>query len=285
MNTDNLIRLVRLARALEAGGFNNAAKLMWGMVFSEEVKLSNAAGLPRGQDLYDELGALMNDWRAAGVDPAIIAALEKGQAAVRAESTIPYNDIPDVYVSRTSGEVFIGPPPDVTTSGDYPLALRKFIPIWYLEPLSPAGALAGLESAPDQIEAQVVGLTNEQMEISPAPGEWSIRELLEHLSMAQDLLAERVEKLLTEVKPDLKSMAVWSMKAQGRSPQDVLASFRDSRVRTVERLKAISPADWMRTGWHDEWSWVTLLDQATYFARHEMSHMPQFKQIRDSLTV
>jgi hypothetical protein len=283
MNTNNLIRLIRTARGLEAGGFYNAAKLMWAMAYSQEIKLSNESGIPRGQELYKELGAILADWRVAGVDPTIITALEKGQAAVRAESTISYNDIPDVYVSRTSGEVFIGQSPDVTTSGDYPLGLKRLVPVWYLEPLSPAEALAGLESAPAQIEAQVAGLTNEQMEMSPAPGEWSIRELLEHLSMAQDLFAGRVEKLLTEDKPDLKSMAVWSMKAQGRTPQDVLASLRDSRAQSVERLKAISPADWMRTGWHDEWSWVTLLDQATYFARHEMSHMPQFKQIRDTL--
>ena len=43
---EHLIRLVRVARGLEAGGYYNAAKLFWAMVFSEELRASNEQGVP-----------------------------------------------------------------------------------------------------------------------------------------------------------------------------------------------------------------------------------------------
>jgi len=282
---DDLIRLVRVARGLEAGGFNNAAKLAWGLLYSEEVKASSAGGVPRGAELDAELGMLVASFTAAGADPAVIAALDEARAAVREDRTIPHPRIPDVYVSRTTGAVFLGDPPDVTASNDHRLGLRKFPAIWYFDPLSPHEVLDALAAAPDIVEAQLNGLSIEQMNRSPAPGEWSIRELLGHLHMAQEVLAVRVEKLLAEDNPQLQGLAVWAMEQKPLSPGDLLERYRASREHVVTRLKAIPFADWWRAGWHEEFARVTILDQATYFARHEMSHLPQFADIRKAVGI
>jgi hypothetical protein len=277
--SDKLIRLARAARGLEAGGFNNGAKLLWGLLFAEEVRASNEQGVPRGAELDAELGAIAESLKADGVNPAVLTALENARAAVREERTIPHPDIPDVYVSRTSGEVFLSDPPAFTASNDHLLGLRKFPAIWYFDSLPPHEVLAALTAAPDLIESQLNGLSADQMNQSPVPGEWSVRELLGHLLMAQELLAVRVEKLLAEENPSLQGLAVWAMEQKPLSPSEILERYRASREHVVTRLKAIPFADWWRAGWHEEFARVTILDQATYFARHEMSHIPQFAQL------
>jgi hypothetical protein len=276
----DLIRLVRAAGGLEAGGFNNAAKLIWAILFSEEVQAANEVGTPRGAELVAELGAMIESMKAAGAKAEVIAALENGRLAAHEDRTIEYSEIPDVFVSRTSGEIFIGDPPELSASHDHRLGLRQFPAIWYLDPLTPSVVLDALTTAPALIEAQLTGLSADQMNQSPAPGEWSMRELLGHLLMAQELLAFRAEKLLSEDNPQLAGVAVWAQEQKPLSPGEMLERYRVSREVTVTRLKAIPFADWWRSGWHGEWGRVTLLDQATYFARHEMSHMPQFAQIR-----
>ncbi len=278
---DYLTQLIRAARGAEAGGYYGVAKLLWAMAYSEEVKGSNQAGIPRGAELDGELSAIIESLKARSGDTSVITALEKGLQAVREDCTVNYTDVPGVYVSRTTGEVILGEPPEFTSNHDHRLGLREFKPIWYFEPMSPAECLNALEHNPDVIAEQISGLTTEQLLVAPAPGEWNMRELLWHLLQAQELVAARVEKMLTENHPSLEGMAVWAMKDdQAMSPADILERYCASREVMISRLKAIAPADWYRGGWHSEFGEQTVLSQATYFARHEMSHMPQFAQIR-----
>lgn len=278
------VPLIQTARGLEAGGYYGLAKLLWALVYSAEIKASNAAGIPRGAALDSSVVNIIDSLRAGGADAAVIDALVKGLAAVREDRTIPYVDIPDVYVSRTYGEVVVGEPPQLTAHHDHALALREFKPIWYFDPMSPKEVLAALESNPKAIQAELEGLTPDQFLIAPAHSEWTMHQLLWHVMMAQELLSERVDLMLTQDNPNLASKAVWAQKdQQGMSTGDVLEHYLDLRTQLIDRLKILPTDDWWRSGWHDEFGKQTVLAQATYFARHEMSHMPQFAQIHHVL--
>ena len=98
-----LVQLIQAARGLEAGGYYGLAKLLWALAYSAEIKASNTAGIPRGAALDMSILDIINNLKADGADAAVISALEKGLQAVREDRTIPYVDIPDVYVSRTKG--------------------------------------------------------------------------------------------------------------------------------------------------------------------------------------
>lgn len=279
-NYAELIKLIQAARGLEAGGYYGLAKLMWGLAYAAEVKTSNAAGIPRGAQLDATIADIMESLKGDDIDPAITDALAKGWQAVREDRTVPYTDIPDVFVSRTEGEIFIGEPPELTANNDHKLALKAFKGIWYFDALSPAEVLAALETNPNVIQAQINQLPVEQLLIAPAHSEWNMHQLLAHILMAQELLTERIDLILTQDNPNLASRAVWAQKDQeALSTGDVLERYLDLRQKTIERLKALPAGDWWRTGWHDEFGAQTVLSQATYFARHEMSHMPQFAQI------
>ena len=283
---EHLIRLVRIARGLEAGGYYNAAKLFWAMAFSEELRASGEQGVPLGADDLDrEVQITIDTLGAAGAKPELITALQFGRQAAREDRTIPSAEIPPVHVCRTCGEIALGQAPQrCPACGARALTFREFLPVYYLEPLSPQQVMAALVSGPDEVEDAVKGLSGEQMTQPPQPGEWAIRDALWHLLMAQSVFAGRVEKMLAEDNPSLEGVAVWTIEGEeSLSARDILARYRDSRTATVEQLKAMSPGDWWRTAWHEEFVQVTILQQASYFAKHERSHLPQIYAIRQAI--
>jgi len=279
---EQLIRMVRLARGLEMGGFYNAAKLLWAAAYAQELHDSGAQGIPTlPTELSADMGALIAELKKSGVQPAVIAALERGRAAVEKNAVIPATDIPQTQVCRSCGEIVLGPAPEACPQcGAWELTFREFPAVYYLEPLPPDHALAALEAAPELVWSLVRRLNDDQLARQPKPGEWSIREVLVHLLMAQELLAGRVTKMLAEDNPSLKAASSWNLDELAEtSARALYDSFRDSREKTVAALRAAAPLGWWRTGEHEEFATVTVLQQASYFAKHDHNHLTQIRQV------
>jgi hypothetical protein len=272
---DTIIQYVRLARGAQAGGYYGLAKLFWALAFSEEITGSSAAGIPRGGDLLRELERVRAALAASGDNAALLHALDAGMQSVRDNGTASFVDIPDVRVSRTSGQVVIGDVAGGMVGDEDVLDMRHFLAIHYFEPLSPAQVQAALREFPTRLTEQLEGLSEAQLTAQPFAGEWSVRELLHHFAMAQALLHDRLAQMLAADNPTLKGMAVWAMSAGEASAAELLQNFRDSRAQTLALLDGLPAAAWWRGGYHDEFGPVTILSQATYFARHERNHVPQ----------
>jgi uncharacterized damage-inducible protein DinB len=288
MRYEQLIRLVRVARGLDAGGYYNAAKLFWALAFSEDVRASNKVGVSTAiDDLDREMETAINTLVAEGVKAELITALQCARQGARENRTIPRAQIPPIFVCRTCGESALGQAPQrCPVCGARALTFREFLPTYFLEPLHPQQALAALASAPDEVEEVVKGLTEEQMEQPSKPGEWAIRNALRHLLVAQGLLAGRVEGILAEDNPSLEGVAAWAIGGEDSlSAKQILERYRTSRQATVERLRGIPVQDWWRTAQHDEFGQVTILQQASYFAKHERYHLPQIEAIRQAIGV
>jgi hypothetical protein len=137
-----------------------------------------------------------------------------------------------------------------------------------------------LAAVPDAVEDLIIGMTDKDMEIAPAEGQWCICEVLGHLVGAQELVNSRVNRILEQDNPSLKSIGVSELE-QGVVPAwDLFRQFKASRMGMVDRLSTISASDWWRTGMHEEFGQVTLLQQASYFAKHDHAHLTQIEQIR-----
>ncbi len=277
-------RYAAVARGLEREGAYNAAKLLRAASLRELVCYAETEAPSGGAAAADALEALVADPDIElpdGVTP-LLAGLPE---AVRTGRTIALADAPRVRVCRVCGRVFLGDDvPGSCPACEAPaLSFHEELPVWYLEPADRGAILAALAAGPRHLALALHGRSNEDLARPPASGEWSAVQALEHLLHSEELLAARVERLLTEAEPDLAAAAVWAKTpasdegsaATGDTASALAAKISTLRHATVTRLAGLPESDWGRGGNHPEWGRVTVLAQAAYFARHEASHLAQ----------
>jgi hypothetical protein len=61
---------------------------------------------------------------------------------------------------------------------------------------------------------------------------------------------------------------------------EIFQQYRASRTETLGKLTQVPLADWRRTGRHEEFGVITLRQQISYFAAHEVTHLPQIEALR-----
>jgi rubrerythrin/uncharacterized damage-inducible protein DinB len=271
---------------LEADGIYNAAKVLRALAFSEEVRATNTAGLPAGKEERDrDLRVILSAMERAGSRGDLRSLLETGRRAALEDRVIPLHEIPEIFVCRSCGEVALREAPRrCPACGAHGLTFKEIVPVYFLEPLLPERALRALRDVAGEVAQGVEGLSEEAMARPPSAGEWAIRQLLFHLLEAEGLLAGRVERILSEDEPSLEGVASWAIEAGEEMPAgQILRRYRESREATASRLASIRPQDWLRTARHSEWGLVSLVGQASYFAKHDASHIPQIGEIRRAI--
>lgn len=284
-------QLARIARGLEAGGIYNGAKLVRALVDRELARASFETPLG-GPDTAAGVARLATDLAMAGEDPALVAALRAAARAAADEATLPLAEAPRTWTCRICGHISLGAVPAWCPTCEAPAAqAREQVPVWYLEPITPSEALADLEDGLAALEAILATCPPDALDRPPRPGEWSVRETLQHLVSAEELLATRLPRLLDEDDPELVAAAAWVLPASDEAtaatddPADVLlARLRDMRLAAIARLRVIPAPAWQRPGRHPEWGTVTIASQAGYFARHLWSHLAQVRAAADGRT-
>jgi hypothetical protein len=278
---EDLIRFVRIARALESSGILNAAKLFWAAAFAQAIRAAGPQGAMASDDLDQEIQAAIGVLKARGAGPAIVDTLERGRRGARGNRPVTLMEIPAVAVCRECGEILLAPLPARCACGARAATFWEIPPVYFLEPLPPEQTIELLATAADELEGITSGLTEEQMARPRRPGQWAIRDVLFHLLVTQNLLAGRANRILDEDNPSLKSVATWAVGDKDALPAgEILVRFRASRQATLARLRPLRLEQWYRTGEHEEFGRVTLLQQATFFARHERYHMPRMEETR-----
>ena len=98
------------------------------------------------------------------------------------------------------------------------------------------------------------------------------------------MLNFRLELFLKEEQPILESKAVfeWATNEEERPPStlEIFETYRASREETIAKLESLPLADWWRTGRHEEFGVVSIKQQVSYFASHELTHLPQIERLR-----
>jgi hypothetical protein len=283
---DTLARLLALATSLEGEGQYNLAKLA--RAAADSASRRAAYQLPVPTDRH-ELVAEVEETAAAltglDLDPGLVAALRRGAAAM-AQGRLPLiHETPHPYVCRTCGHLTLGPPAGkCSTCGAWPGTYQRFLPVYWLDALEPFAALERLRQTPLEVAELLKGLPEDMLARSPAAGGWAMRNVLSHLRDAQGVLSFRLDLFLTEEHPILEAKAVfeWATREEERPPStlDIFETYRASREETLSKLESIPLAHWWRTGHHQEFGDITLRQQASYFASHEITHLPQLESLR-----
>ncbi len=287
--SDTLSHLLALAAKLEGEGQYNIAKLARAAAEAMTRQAAFQIALPSEKDkLVNEIGRAVVALSGLDVDEDLLAALKRG-ATTMAEGRLPLiNETPHPYVCRTCGHIVLNAPGDkCPICGAWPITFKRFLPVYWLDALEPFDALERLRQTPLDVVALLEGLSEKALSQSPEEGGWAIRNIVAHLRDAQGVLSFRLNLLLEQENPSLESKAVfeWATKEEEQAPTtpEIFDTYRASRQETLARLENIPLSAWWRTGWHEEFGTVTLRQQVSYFASHEITHLPQIELLRRQL--
>lgn len=284
--TDTLVHLLSLAWRLENEGQYNLAKLARATADS----MSRRAAWEF--DLLGDKETLTNEIEhiaASLADVGLQATFRKGAAAMT-ESRLPLiHEIPHPYVCRTCGHLTLSNTPEKCPEcGAWGETFQWFPPVYWLEVLDPAEALAQLRKTPLEVAALIEGLSEDELNRPAEDGGWAIRNAVSHLRDAQGVIAYRIDLFLKERNPVLESKAVfaWARDENERPPstREIFDAYHASRQEMIAKLETIPFADWWRMGHHEEFGTVSIKQQVSYFASHELTHLPQIERLAKQAT-
>ena len=143
--------------------------------------------------------------------------------------------------------------------------------------------VAALERAPAIVIPLVRQANPAILKRRPAPGEWSIHENACHLAEVHPLFFQRLDLMLAETDPLIKSYD------PGRDdPDDALLKldlaaslrrFEEDRARLVARLRRLRPDDWRRTARHDEYNSYSIFTMFRNLIVHDFHHAYRIEEL------
>ncbi len=143
--------------------------------------------------------------------------------------------------------------------------------------------VAALERAPTIVLPLVRQANPAILKRRPAPGEWSIHEHACHLAQVHPLFFRRLELMLSETNPAIRSYD------PGRDdPDDALLAldladslrcFEEDRARLVARLRQLRAEDWTRTARHDEYNSYSVFTMFRHLALHDFHHAYRIEEL------
>ena len=149
-----------------------------------------------------------------------------------------------------------------------------------------ADFVALLTAAPAKLAALVAGLSPEQLARRPAPGKWSIQEVVAHLADDELVGGYRVRMILSSPGTAIQAFDqdIWARTGRYES-RDVIASlelYRVLREANLVLLRSLSAEEWEMFGVHAERGVESIRDIAMYFAGHDINHFQQIEAIRQA---
>jgi len=138
---------------------------------------------------------------------------------------------------------------------------------------------------PELIAVTLTGVFGEEEDFLPAPGKWSIRQVIAHLADSEMVGAHRFRQMIAEENPTLIAydQEAWArnLNYARRKPKQSLESFRHMRAENYELLKDLPEAAFARVGNHTERGSLTLRAQLELLAQHAESHARQMQAVRE----
>lgn len=136
-----------------------------------------------------------------------------------------------------------------------------------------------LETTPKTLAIMLVGVGEDQLSWRPAPGEWSIKEIIGHLIACDDhAFSRRIELMRNEENPTLPK---WDMLGEVETRRDndrsliaLLDELGKSRLGYAEQVRRLTPEEWVRPC-RSRVGQLTIGDFAVEWAYHDYNHLAQ----------
>ncbi len=134
-----------------------------------------------------------------------------------------------------------------------------------------------------KLAALTRGLNRKQLTRKPAPGKWSIAEILAHLADAEIVVGWRLRHIIGNNGVTLQpfDQDVWAstFNYAGRDSRLSLETFRALRENNLAMLKALPKELWENYGMHQERGKETVAHIVRMMAGHDVNHLGQIEKL------
>jgi len=133
------------------------------------------------------------------------------------------------------------------------------------------------------VSAALEAITDAELEVREAPGEWSPREIVHHLADSEMTSALRLRLLIAQDAPTLLGYdqeAFVRHLYPDRPIAPSLAAFEAARAATAPILRRLSEEQWRRAGTHSESGRYTVEDWLRIYGVHAHDHADQIRRAR-----
>jgi hypothetical protein len=144
--------------------------------------------------------------------------------------------------------------------------------------------IAQIAEAPARLQAAVAGFSEAQFDTPYRPGGWTVRQVVHHLPDSHMNAFIRCKLALTETEPLIKPyrQELWAELADAHdTPIEVSLRLLDNlHQRWTLLLRALEPAQWLRTFRHPEIGVLTLDTNLALYAWHGRHHVAHITALR-----
>ena len=134
------------------------------------------------------------------------------------------------------------------------------------------------------VAVSITGAAGSELDFSPEPDKWSIRQIVAHLADAEIVASMRLRQILAEEDP---KMQAWDQQAWAknldyarRKPSQSLETFRRIRGENYELIKDLTGTSFERAGIHSDRGRMSLRQLVELIAEHAENHATQLRARR-----
>jgi hypothetical protein len=139
-----------------------------------------------------------------------------------------------------------------------------------------------LRATLEEVPRLVASASAEQLNRSPAPGEWSPREVLNHLADSDLVSCTRVRMVVTQDQPTIVGydQEAWTARFGGldASAQETVDRWLTLRRTNLRMWESLGPKEWERVGLHSERGPESVRLNVQLMAGHDRMHLDQFRR-------
>lgn len=139
-----------------------------------------------------------------------------------------------------------------------------------------------LEATPDILRGLMAGLSDEDAQWKPAPGRFSVAEVLAHLSHSEGhCYRMRLDRFMSESLPEFEpdDAQMYLDLYRDVDPEDAFDHFEEQRETNIEYLRDLPPAAGQRKALHREYGEITLSEMLHEWALHDLGHVRQIAEL------
>jgi hypothetical protein len=143
--------------------------------------------------------------------------------------------------------------------------------------------LAMQSEMPQLVAELVAGVPREKLAARPAPGKWSINEIIAHISETEWAAGWRYRQIIEHPGIALQGydQDLWEQLGDygSRKLEDSLGTFQLLRAANLAMFARLTPEQWESQGVHAERGPMTVRSLMAQMAGHDRNHLEQIERI------